>query len=306
MQIPGWRGGDGDAAYLDKTLRYQNVELSLDERVDWKIILRLFARAFMATVFVWPVIAFLGLLVYGAGGDPSAIFVLGYTVQLLAFWVVLLFSKLPEPIAEWRVLLSDRVDAAASVYSQIVGTMTRRQLPINASCHRIRIGVGPHQVSNRLVLRNGSYIAYVSVFSYGTSLYLGWVMWRTRRGAALVKQFLTDVVGAIFGWNDPERLMLRTEQPRAMREALHSACREGLFVAVEGADIPVQYGFPSGMPPVDDGVVHGAPMPQAPQAPQALPRFDPPPLDPTPRNDPDRCHPIGSRALAHGNSNDGE
>lgn len=78
----------------------------------------------------------------------------------------------------------------------------------------------------------------MTVFGYGTSLYLGWMMWRSRRGATLVGRFIVDLLIGITGRQDPVELMLRTERPRAMREAIHAVCREGLHVAVEGAPTP--------------------------------------------------------------------
>lgn len=34
--LPGWRGGDGNAAYLDKTLRHEPMAIYLDESVNWR------------------------------------------------------------------------------------------------------------------------------------------------------------------------------------------------------------------------------------------------------------------------------
>jgi hypothetical protein len=36
-----------------------------------------------------------------------------------------------------------------------------------------------------------------------------------------------------------------------MREAVHAACREGLIVAIDQTAIPVEYGFPQGLPPIE-------------------------------------------------------
>lgn len=272
-------GSDGNESYLGKTLRYNNVELSFDESVSWRALWHLWLRAFIASFVVWVLFAFIGIIVlltssngsssysaYGGGGsDPSSgaltLLSIGSLVGFLVFWVVLLFSKQPEPIAEWRVLLADRGDKADSVYSQISGTLRDRQLPIGWRVRRIRTGLGSHNVSNRLVMTERSYTAYVSVFNYGTSLYLGWTMWRTRRGSRLVAQFIVDLFEGLVGRRDMERQMMRTERPRAMREALHAACRESLFTAAEGRDVPVDYGFPQGLPPIEDAEIGPAPVP---------------------------------------------
>src|SRR6266568_96538 len=271
--MPGRPGSNGNDAYLSKTLRYNDIELGFDESVNGRTLFRLWLRAFIASFVVWFVFFFLGLIIalntpgFGLGGDPSAgsgvgtLFSVGTLLSFVIFWIILLFSKLPEPIAEWRVLLADRGDRADSVYSHISGTLRERQLPIGYGVRRIRTGLGPRNVSNRLVLADRSYTAYVSVFNYGTSLYLGWMMWRSRRGTTLIGQYVIDVIEGMAGRRDPERVMLRSERPRAMREAVHAACREGLFAAVEGVDVPLNYGFPQGLPPIEEAELGPAPVP---------------------------------------------
>jgi hypothetical protein len=280
MRMPGWRGGDGNAAYLDKTLRHHAIELGFDESVGWRSLAALFLRAFFASLIVFAVFGFFLLFSWVAGEELAvALFLLGQLAAGAVFWVVLLASRLPEPIAEWRVLLADRRDTADSVYIQIAGALRQRRIPIHAEYRRIHTGLGVHEVSNRLVLKDGVYDAYVSVFGYGTSLYLGWTMWRSRRGYQLIARFVVDVITGIVGRNSPEHQMMRTERPRAMREAVHAVCREGLFVGIEQRQVPLSFGFPQGMPPVESG----QPMPDAPP-PSSLPwtgdRPHPPPNDP--------------------------
>jgi hypothetical protein len=91
-------------------------------------------------------------------------------------------------------------------------------------------------------------------------------MWRRRSGATLAKRFLADFFGSMFGLADLLRVMLRTDRPRAMREAVHSACREGLKVAVMQTVVPVEYGFAQGLPVVEAYVqteMQSAPIPAA-------------------------------------------
>lgn len=282
--VPAWGAGDPNSAYLDKTLRHRDVELRLDEGVSWRFLFLLGLRAFIASSLVWLVFVFFALIAFAASGgsnsrsgDPYGyagpslipsgvstaftVLLVGGIVSFVVFWVVLLLLRVPEPVAEWRVLLADRATNAESVYSQISGTLLVRQFPIGGTVMRIRTGPGPQHVSNRLVLTAGHYTAYVSVFPYGTSLYLGWMMWRSRWGAELIWQFFVDLFEGISGRNSPERRMMRTEGPRAMREAVHAACREGLFVGVEGTNVPVEYGFPQGLPQIQDTEFGTAPVP---------------------------------------------
>jgi hypothetical protein len=243
-------------------LRYNQIELGFDETVGWRVLLGLWLRAAFASVLVFAAFAILTFITGFASASLSIILlVLGCIIGFAVYWIVLLLSKLPEPIAEWRVLLPDRGDKADSVYSHISGTLRERQSPIGWRVRRIRIGFGQHNISNRLVMQDGTYTAYVSVFRYGTSLYLGWMMWRRRRGSTLIKQFVVDLIEGMAGQRDLERLMMRTERPRAMREAIHAACREGVYAAAEGRDVPLHYGFPQGMPQIEDGDFGAAPLP---------------------------------------------
>jgi hypothetical protein len=276
--MPDYHGGGADDIYLEKMLRYNEIELGFDESVGWRVLWNLWLRAFIAAFLPWSVFIFFAAingfsdLAASSGGGPGAggggntagvLFTLGNLIGFAVFWVVLLLSKLPEPIAEWRVLLPDRGNKADSVYSHISGTLRERQSPIGWRVRRIRLGFGQHNISNRLVMQDRTYTAYVSVFSYGTSLYLGWMMWRSRRGASLVKQFVLDILEGMAGRKDLERQMMRTERPRAMREAIHAACREGLYAAAEGRDVPLHYGFPQGMPLIEDADLGPAPIPTA-------------------------------------------
>ncbi|HWE90372.1 MAG TPA: hypothetical protein VG317_13000 [Pseudonocardiaceae bacterium] len=209
----------------------------------------------------------------GSDSGASVSYILLYVAFIgsaVLFWVIFLASRWQEPIGEWRTLLADRAPAAASTYSQIVGRLRDRAMPIYWYTRRTPSGFGT--VGNRLVLVDGHYEVHVSVFQYGTSLYLGWMMWRSRRGVHLVGRFIVDLLQGMMGRLDPVDLMLRTERPRAMREAVHAVCREGLHVAVEQIEVPDGYGFPQGMPPLENYPGVSAPMPSA-----AMPSTAPPP-----------------------------
>ncbi|MFF0111433.1 hypothetical protein [Streptomyces prasinus] len=261
--LPGWRGGDANAAYLDKNLRHTPVETHLDDSVRWQQLLQLFVYAVLASflAFLPPFFFGLVLLVAGSGEGFAVMTVLAYIVSGAAFWVTLLGMRLVEPIAEWRVLLADRSGSLDSAYASIMGTLRGRSIPVDRAERVIATGLGRDQVRNRLVLSEGKCQVYVSVFSYGTSLYLGWQMWRSRRGYALIGGFASDLLASIMGRLSPERIMMRTEGVRAMREAVHAACREGLATAVDQLVVPVTYGFPQGLPPVQADRAKSAPTP---------------------------------------------
>lgn len=261
--LPGWRGGDANAAYLDKNLQHIPMETSLDDTVGWRLLLQLFVYAVLASFLAFLPLFFFGLLLLagGSGEGFAVLAVLAYIASGIAFWVTLLGMRLVEPIAEWRVLLADRSGSLDSAYISIAGTLARRYIPVDRAERVIATGLGRDQVRSRLVLSEGKCQAYVSVFSYGTSLYLGWQMWRSRRGYALIGAFVSDLIANMMGRLSSERIMMRTEGVRAMREAVHAACREGLATAVDQVVVPVTYAFPQGLPPVQADHARSAPTP---------------------------------------------
>src|SRR5512139_2096505 len=113
MKMPGWRGGDGDAAYLDKTLRHRDIELKLDESVNWRVIAQLFLQAFVVAALAYLVVVLISGFFFVIDGQTGfAVFSFLSLLVWVLFIVVLLGSRLVEPIAEWRVLLADRQDRA--------------------------------------------------------------------------------------------------------------------------------------------------------------------------------------------------
>jgi hypothetical protein len=223
------------------------VEASLDETVTWRTIAGIwFCSAAISIVAYVGVVVFVGMVARSA----ILALTLGLIIATTVFWLVFLLSTRQEAVGEWRVLLDDRAPVAGSVYSLVCGELRDRHMPISAVVHRTRTGFGA--VSNRLILIDGHYKVCVSVFEYGTSLYLGWMMWRSRRGWTLLGRFVSDLVAGITGRLDPVGMTLRTERARAMREAAHAICREGLRVAIERREVPVDYGFPNGLPPIEE------------------------------------------------------
>lgn len=123
---------------------------------------------------------------------------------------------------------------------------------------RIRSDIAPEVVHNRLVVTSGRYVAYVTVFAFGTSLYVGWTMWRSRSGAVVIGHFVKDIVASMLNRAGSLNQMLRTDRPRAMREAVHSAAREGVEIAIRGIEVPLAWTFGQEPP------VQSAPTPAAP------------------------------------------
>ncbi|MBB4893931.1 hypothetical protein FHS39_002965 [Streptomyces olivoverticillatus] len=300
----GWAasGATGpNGSYRNQTLKYQPVELSFDESVTLRTVFGHWCTAAFAATAVWLACGLFGLLTNGFDFDavgPS--FTVGGILGFIVFWLILLFASFTEPVSEWRTLLEDKAQASPSAYAAIYGALARRRIPVSAVPSRIRSDVlQPEAVSNRLVISSGRYVAYVSVFEYGTSLYLGWTMWRIRPGAVIIGTYLKDLLGGMLGRTGNVNQMLRTERPRAMREAVHSAVREGVEIAVQGVEVPIASTFGQDLPIVSAaGQGPAAAGPPNPPAPPAMPVVPPgqsaPPAAPAAPGSPDGNSPASS------------
>jgi hypothetical protein len=204
---------DADSVYLQKTLRHEPMELGLDDSVSARTLALLGARAWLAWFVVIIPLGFIGGAKAANGGSLSLLW-LAFLISIVVFWVVLLRSKVTEPIGEWRTLLADRAGQSESYYRMINAVLHRRQLNTKGSPVKHTIELSEHE-----------YHTYVTVFPYGTSLYVGWQMWRRRTGAQLVKRALVDLVKGA----NLVTVMLRTDRARAVREAVHLACREAVY-----------------------------------------------------------------------------
>lgn len=226
-----------DAEYRRQTLRHGQVEVNFDESVSLWSLLVLYVRASLVSwVFYIVVLVFWALLQIGnPGGTNFGLLIVGSLASLAVFFVVLLGSKVTEPIGEWKSVLEGRAAAETSAYARICDVLMRRAIPAQPDVRRFRLARGG--TNSRLTVRDGSYVAYVSVFPYGTTLYLGWTMWRVRSGAALIWVFVKDMFKNAAGQGGLVNQMLRTERARAMREAVHAAVREGVDVAVRDVEV---------------------------------------------------------------------
>ncbi|TCO47412.1 hypothetical protein [Actinocrispum wychmicini] len=271
---------DGDLLYIEKTLRHAPTDLLLDDYVSGEILRTTWWRSVKVALGTFVLFAFIWL---GSGGGPfarsakdesSSVLVIGLLLGIALFavtWIRFLRSEKKEAVGEWNTLLAGKAGAADSVYSHIAGRLRDRQLPIhNYLVKRTPTTFGT--TGNRLVLIDGYHHVYVSVFAYGTGLYLGWTMWRIRRGSVLFQQYF-NMPGRGDNFDSVGRI-LNLERLKAMREAVHAVCREALHTAVKGIAVAETYGFPSGMPAIERLPFTSAPPAVGPNA-HARPRTGP-------------------------------
>ncbi len=290
--MPALGPGNGDIAYRMQGLRHSPVELGLDESVPVWTLARLWLSAAVPALVVWAVFTFLALFVH-AVSEPGVfddstpgdeVFAIGSLLSFVVFWMVLLSARVDESVAEWRTLIEERWQSADSAYAAIYGTLRRRGIPVEADAVRVRSDLLPPEViNNRLMITDRNYQIFISVFPYGSGLYLGWTMSRGRRGVTLLGHFLRDLAGGMSGRNGSIDRMLRAERVRALREAVHAAVREGADVAAQGVLVPAGQVF-GGEVPLRDLRAHAAPGygPQPGPQPGPMPGPQPGPMPSVP------------------------
>jgi hypothetical protein len=253
---------DADAVYLQKTLRHEPMELGLDDSVSLRTLFIMVVRAYIAWAIVFIVLGFFGIIELANHSGPDLLIV-AFVAGVVVFWGMLLGSKVTEPIGEWRTLLPDRAGQAACYYNMIRVVLKRRDLPISVAprVQSIQLAVHGNPVKRTIVLSESEYRTYVTVFPYGTSLYVGWQMWRRRSGVQLIRRALIDRVTAA----NLVTAMLRTDRARAVREAVHLACREALYATPDESLWAQAQQLP--LPPVEQESALLSPQPASPVLP---------------------------------------
>lgn len=223
--MPNWQEDDA------RTTTFGALDPGLDDTVRWGTLGSQFLKALLVAHLVTMFPLTIILFQWWADVDITGLLV-GASVVLgmISYTAVLMFGRATEPVAEWRVLLSDRHERAADAHQRIGDALREHRSPLSVTPHRADLP-GDQGVNDRLRVSDGYYQAYVSVFPHGTDLYIGWTMWRSRRGWQLVLRFLLDVWLGFAGQAADEQRAIRAERPRAMLEAVHLACREGASAA---------------------------------------------------------------------------
>ncbi len=143
-----------------------------------------------------------------------------------AAWLVgfLLWTmrRAQDGVSGWQVVIDGRsgeARAARSHLSQelahrLVGTKARRQLAQRGGQEMIRIQLG-------------TYSCYVSVFPFGTDLFVGWIMTDEPSFWNVLGRWLSTVF-RFRGWFTRE---LRSYEAKALRDVVHNATREAVALA---------------------------------------------------------------------------
>jgi hypothetical protein len=226
-----------NATYLGQRLLYDKVPETPFDPLENTQIRRQMTR-----------LARLYLLVFLLGGFLAAIFfavvgvVIGFVVSFTLWgilgaitWLTLMgfYLFLPHPalLSEWKFSVDGRGAAAPVVFDHIAWALGRRATPLDSlQVKRLRLaGEGPRDY---LELRRNLFLGYVGCFSNGNDLYVSWTFWVRVSPFRLLVMALARIWQTLTHRGTDIYTTLRFDGARAMREAMHSATREGVDVAV--------------------------------------------------------------------------
>jgi hypothetical protein len=167
----------------------------------------------------------------GAGGFFGVVFLLFSLALAICFW----FLKVPIQLSEWKLTVDGQAAAAPTVFSHIAWVLYGRQTPVESiKVQQFRL---PRTgTRDYLELQSDMFYGYVACFPYGRDLYIGWTFWVRISPFRYLCMFVARVWQSLVNRGSDLYISLRYDTARAMREAIHSATREGVDVAVGHAE----------------------------------------------------------------------
>jgi hypothetical protein len=232
-----------NSTYVGQRLLYDKPpEASFDPIYNTAILWQMF-RQWVLYWLVWFLGAFLGTIFFAfvglAAGFRTAITLWVIVAALCSFIAACLFwlAPLPALLSEWKFAVDGKGAATAATFGHIIWALQRRRTPLKSlQVRRLRLaGEGGRDY---LELRQGIFTGYVACFAYGEDLYVGWTLWVRVSPLRYVLMFIARIWQSLIQRGTDIYVTLRYDSARAMREAMHSAAREGIDVA--SGDLPAQ------------------------------------------------------------------
>ncbi|WP_238010145.1 hypothetical protein KZZ52_05490 [Dactylosporangium sp. AC04546] len=277
MSTQNWGGGadpwqqvlqDVQSSYRNARVTYREPDEFADDSVTWKQIrphaVRAANVALVLSLATFVILCCTCGVFFNAGTNADSIEGLtlasgGAMITIpvvigLAFtaWVVTLFFPIKEPIAEYALVVEGKAAAGAAAYGYMLQSAGQRALPFR---------MGPVRVAGQYLLTLGDtqLQSLLSVQTYGTDLYFGWTMWRSRSTIVLIGHTLRDGFRAMAG-GTAYRSAITGGRIRALREITHSVTRLGVQTAIMNlaatqetnrlVEITPEAPMPTGLPPL--------------------------------------------------------
>jgi hypothetical protein len=206
-------------------------------------------RFLMELAFHWAICLGTGLVA------TVVLFILGVRSPgvLGVLWLLLIVSYAFIPvwasISEWKFMVDGKAAASEQAFEHIAWVIRERETPVSRlRVGRIRLGQGASR--DYLRCRLGIFQGVISCFPFGHDLYVGWTFWWR---LSTVKYWLLVIQRLFHSYTLRQsglHWILRYDRAKALREAIHSAARQGVDAAsgeIEfrgtgtiGTDIPIE------------------------------------------------------------------
>ena len=245
-----------NSTYVGLRLQYEREpEASFDPLENLRFLGQLLFRGFVYwLVFIFAaIVAGIFFAVVGAViGIKGALTVyvicgiLSGLVLLCLYWLL----PLPVLLSEWKFSVDGKGAAGAMAFEHIAWTLKQRETPLDSVQVR-RLRLPGDAARDYLELRRGLFLGYIACFPYGQDLYVGWTFYFRLSPFRYVLMFLARIWQTLSNRHNDLYVTLRYDSARAMREAMHSAAREGLDVAI-GQLAPQGHGIIGGQVRVTD------------------------------------------------------
>lgn len=245
-----WQSAQNDT-YLGNRLMYnrshetETTLYDIVEGVQAKKILRRAAIG-VAIVLVMSLVSSLGSSSSSSSSGGGAV---GFGLLGSLGWLaIVLFLPYQVVLGDWNLLLHGKAGFAETAYGIVYRSLTQNHaLPATIGVRRVRVGPPVRGVRNMLQVQLHKYSIYVSVFPFGTDLYLGWTLWHRDLPVVIVFRWLSTVLRRTM-WNTGIAGVREVEPVKAMRDAVHDGLREGMEAAIRGQVVPLEETFGGAVP----------------------------------------------------------
>jgi hypothetical protein len=197
---------------------------------------------FFLTGFIW----WLGFIVIVVAGVVlslinrslgTVVFVLAAVAWSIAMACAFWLHKLPGQLSEWKFAVDDKGQAAPIALDHVAWAFTRRNTPVDY-CRVRRFPVMGQGSRDVLEVRQGIFYGLISCLASGNDLYIGWTFWLYLSPARWLLIHLRRFLWECRFQGHAIYVSLQFDRAKALREALHSAVREGVDVAA--GQLPAQ------------------------------------------------------------------
>jgi hypothetical protein len=224
-------------AYLGRRLRFeQKPEGSLDPLSSTRYLVSLlrqgaiFGALWAGVDFAWGVI---GVVLFLLTRGSSFVMVVGEIGSILLWWafvIAFLLIPIPAQVSEWKFLVDDKGAARPVVFEHVTYAFRRRNTPVDSIGVR-RLSLPGGITRDYLEISRGDFAGYISCFEEGSDLYVGWTYWIRMTPGKYFLLRLERIWHQLTQKADEMHVTLRYESAKSLREAMHSAAREGIDVA---------------------------------------------------------------------------